>query len=95
MNLKTWWFVAVMLGALVVVPLIPCGASAEEAPRITKEEAKALMGSPGVVILDVRAGKDWSASELKVKGAVREDPSDIAKWASKYAPDTTLILYCA
>jgi len=66
----------------------------EEAPRMTKETLKALLGNPDLVIIDVRYGKDWTQSGVKIKGAVREDPEDLKSWVHKYTPDQTIVLYC-
>ena len=66
-----------------------------DAPRITQEELKAKMGNPDLLIIDVRYGKDWTESDLKIKGAVREDPDAVDSWASKYSKDKTLVFYCA
>jgi 3-mercaptopyruvate sulfurtransferase SseA len=49
-------------------------ARSAEAPRMTKEELKAMFGNPDVIIIDVRAQGDWKESDLKIKDAVREDP---------------------
>ena len=68
---------------------------AADVPRMTKDEAKALLGNPNLIILDVRAGSDWKKSDLKIEGAVREEPGNEAFWASKYPKDKTLVLYCA
>ncbi len=70
-------------------------AVASEVPRMTKEELKAMLGNPDVVIVDVRLGKDWKASESKIKGAVREEPKKAKSWAGKYDKDKTYVLYCA
>ena len=70
-------------------------AIAAEVPRMTKEVLKTNLGDPDVVIIDVRAGKDWKASEFKIKGAVRENPGESNSWAEKYPKDKTLVLYCA
>ena len=70
-------------------------AIAAEVPRMTKEELKAKLDNPDVVIVDVRAGKDWKGSEFKIKGAVRENPAKFSSWAEKYPKDKTLVLYCA
>ncbi len=64
-------------------------------PRITKDELKAMLGKPDVLIVDVRTDADWSESNLKIKGAVREDPQAIESWAGKYPRDNTLVFYCA
>ncbi len=69
--------------------------SAVEAPRMTKEELKPMMGDANVAIIDVRAGHDWEESKSKIKGAVREDPSKVQEWISKYPKDKTIVLYCA
>ncbi len=69
---------------------------AKEAPRLTKEELKGLMGNPDVIIIDVRTKADWESSKEKIKGAVREEPAKKVKdWADKYPKDKTLIFYCS
>ncbi len=40
------------------------------------DELKSRLDSENTVILDVRAGRDWSSSEFKIKGAVRAEPGD-------------------
>ncbi len=70
-------------------------AIAADVPRMTKEELKGQLGKADVVIVDVRIGKDWKASEFKIKGAVRGDPSDVDSWMTKHPKDKTLVLYCA
>jgi rhodanese-related sulfurtransferase len=66
-----------------------------DVPRMTKDELKALLGNPELIILDVRLGGDWKDSDLKIKGAVREEPRDMESWANKYSKDKTLVLYCS
>lgn len=63
--------------------------------RMSKEKLQSLMGSGDLVILDVRTGKDWSSSELKIQGAVRAAGKDFDKWSGNYTKDQTLVLYCA
>jgi len=70
-------------------------AKSTDAPRMTKEELKAMLGNPDLTIIDVRYGKDWTDSDLKIRGAVREDPKAFDSWANKYPKDKTLLLYCA
>jgi predicted sulfurtransferase len=65
-----------------------------DAPRMTKDELKAMMGNPDLVIIDVRLGKDWTDSDLKIKGAVREESEAFESWAKKYPKDKTLVFYC-
>ncbi len=67
--------------------------AAQEPPRVTPEQLKAMLGDPNVVIMDVRLGPDWTDSDSKIKGAVREDPLDVKSWMNKYAKDKTLVFY--
>lgn len=70
--------------------------ASEKVPRITKEEAKEMLGKPDVIVLDVRRAADWEKGQTKILGAVREDPNKPTKsWAEKYAKEKTIILYCA
>ena len=63
--------------------------------KITKEELKAKLNDPNVVIVDVRLGKDWKASESKITGAVRVEPPDVLSLVDKYPKETMLVFYCA
>jgi predicted sulfurtransferase len=71
------------------------GAMSAEVPRISKEDLKTKLDDPGMIILDVRTNSDWKASEFKIKGAIRVSSENVDSWASKYAKDETLVLYCA
>lgn len=64
-------------------------------PLMTKEELKANLGAPNVVVLDVRTAEDWKAGDGKIAGAIREDPELLDRWAAKYPKEKTLVLYCA
>jgi hypothetical protein len=66
-----------------------------DAPRMTKDELKALFGNPDLILLDVRSGSDWKDSDLKIQGAIREEPKKIKSWAEKYSKEKIIILYCA
>ena len=66
-----------------------------DAPRMTKDKLKATLGNADLLIIDVRYGKDWTDSDLKIRGAIREDPKTFDSWASKYPKDKTLVFYCA
>jgi len=83
----------------LIVFFMVCGlmayANSADAPRMPKGELKAMMGSSDLVIIDVRSGTDWADSDLKITGAVREDPKVFESWANKYPKDKTIVLYCA
>ncbi len=67
-----------------------------DAPRMTKETLKSLLGNPDVIILDVRLDKEWQEGKGKIQGAVREDPEkSVQSWADKYPKDKTLVFYCS
>ena len=79
--------------ALVGVWMTPTMAT--DVTRMSKEDLKARLDDPDVVILDVRSGSDWKSSEFKIKGAIREESRNVDSWAGKYPTDKTLVLYCA
>jgi hypothetical protein len=84
----------VMAVSLLLTASWSC-ATAQEPLRIDKETLKNWLADPKVVIIDVRATKDWQGSNKKIKGAVREDPSDEKTWAASLPNDKKIILYCA
>ena len=64
-----------------------------EVPRITKEALKPMLGDPNVIILDVRLLDQWKTAEVKIPGALYEDPGDVDSWIVKYPKDKTLVFY--
>jgi predicted sulfurtransferase len=89
------WVAVFLLAGLVAGFALAASAGTEDVPRMTKEALKAMAGNPDLVLLDVRRGKDWDASEFKIKGAVREDPEKFDAWKSKLPKEKTIVLYCA
>jgi predicted sulfurtransferase len=85
---KALWILAVAIA-------IAAPARAEDVKRVTKEELKSMLGSPDVIVVDVRTGSDWASSDSKIRGALREDPDQVDKWMAKYPKDKTLVFYCA
>ena len=80
---------------LVILGVFASAAPAAEIPRMSKEKLRPMMDSAEVVIVDVRSGRDWKASEYKIKGAVRLQWGDLESWAAAHAKDKTLVFYCA
>ena len=64
-------------------------AFAQEVLRITKEQVLGMLDHSDVIIIDVQS----SGGELKIKGAVREDPKNVSSWIDKYPKDKLLVLY--
>ncbi len=87
----------ILIAALNVamVSMLALVAMAADVPRMTKEDLKVKLGTADVHIIDVRVGKDWKASEMKIKGAVRGDPQDLESWSKKLPKEKTIVLYCA
>ena len=68
-------------------------ATSKDIPLVTKKGLKSMMGNPDVIILDVRHEQQWKASELKISGAIHENPKKVESWAKNYSKDKTLIFY--
>jgi len=86
---------ALVAACALVLALSVTALQAAEAPRMEKEKAKELLEARKIVLIDVRAASDWDPADKKIKGAIREDPTQVDKWAAKYPKDKTLLLYCA
>lgn len=88
----------VLMGMALVLLTTTAGISAsadiKDVPRMSKDELRAQLNNPDVVVIDVRSGQDWKSSEFKIKGAKRENPDNVS-WAGKYKKTTTIVLYCA
>jgi len=68
-------------------------AGGDDVPRMTKEELKTLLGSPEVVVLDVRfEGKN---APKKITGSVFENPEEVDGWFPKYPKGKKIVLYCS
>ena len=94
MNRGKTMFLSTVLG-LVFVFALSAPAFSQQVPRMTKEEVNIMLGNPEMVVIDAREGGDWDASEVKIKGAVREDPTKVSSWMARYPRDKTLVIYCA
>ena len=91
---KTLSFVIVLFISLMSWGCIAFAQSGD-VPRMTRQALKVAMGNPDVIIIDVRQHGGWADSDLKIKGAVREDPNAVESWVNKYPKDKTLVFYCA
>jgi rhodanese-related sulfurtransferase len=90
---KSLWMATLLI--FLMVGVSPVITEPADVPRMTTDELKGMLGNPEWVILDVRYGKDWTGSDLKIQGAVREDPKAFESWANKYPKNKTIVLYCA
>lgn len=81
-----------LLILLVFLTSIPLLAASVQIMK--KDELKSLLGSENLVVLDVRSERDWSASDFKIKDAVRVDNGDLSL-VGNYPPNSIFVLYCA
>jgi rhodanese-related sulfurtransferase len=80
---------------LALVASLGINAVAASVPRITKEQLRSMLDNPELIIVDVRSGRDWKASEYKIKGAVRVNPREVESWAGQQSESETFVFYCA
>ena len=92
---KIAYIIAALSLLLVVNSLMAMGGGHKESLRISTDELKKILGSPELVIVDVRDPISWSKSDSMILGAVREDPNNIDAWVKKYSKKKKIIFYCA
>jgi rhodanese-related sulfurtransferase len=80
--------VIILMGLASLLP-------AADAPRITKDELRGMLGSPALALIDVRTEKEWRKADKKITGATWEDSEEYAKWAGNYPKEKTIVLYCS
>jgi hypothetical protein len=94
--MKHFWTSITFLVVFVLTGCLQNLALDPKVPRMTKEDLKSLLDNPGVIILDVRIADEWRRSDLKIRGAVHEDPEkDYRTWGAKYPKEKTLVFYCS
>jgi len=80
--------------ALLLIVIV-CGISyADNAYMMTKEQLLPLLGKSDVIVIDVRTNYSWDKSDVKIKGALREETMRFGSWMNKYPKDKTIVLYC-
>ena len=67
--------------------------ASEQAPRITKEEARKLVDEGKAVFIDVRSEKSYSIGHIK--GALSIPGSQLAMRITEVPPKKKIITYCA
>ena len=92
---KTWLIALMLISALTITLTAQALLTPDDVPRMSIDELKRQMGSPKLVIIDVRTPHDWGDSGAKIKGSIREEPAETDSWMSKYPPDRTIVFYCA
>ncbi|MBR9981727.1 MAG: hypothetical protein KFF50_11930 [Desulfatitalea sp.] len=80
---------------LALFAAVSTAAHMDKVPRMSKETLKEMLHSPDVVILDIRIGIDWNASEFKIQGSERRDPRQLDTWKDQLDKEKTVVVYCA
>jgi hypothetical protein len=86
---------AMFIIGIVFLCVVSPTLSADDVPRMDKDELKALLDNPDVVIIDARTPSDWKKSENKIKGAHRLDQSNTESVETMYPKEKTIVVYCA
>jgi hypothetical protein len=95
MKWKNAVHAVVLIMVMIGMSFAAAGRAAEDAPRITKEEVKALLEDPGVVTLDARTGASWTRKSRARSGSIpttsRPGPaaSPWTRRSSSIAPERT------
>jgi len=76
--------------------IVPAVFSATDAvPRITVQDLKAKMDKgEDIVIIDVRAGREYEDSKIKMKGAIRISIVQLENRINELPRDKEIITYC-
>jgi rhodanese-related sulfurtransferase len=86
-------FWAMALAVSLMLALAWFYGSSEKAPLLDQKTVKSWLSDCQVMILDVRAPKDWNVSDQKIQGAVRQDPDEVKTWAANLPKDKKIVLY--
>ncbi len=94
----------ILLVGLILVGLVAPAPAAlpaapetkpETVPRISPDTLKSWLNNPEVMVIDVRAAKDWEESGFKILGSVRREKDQVQTWGPTLPRDKRLVLYCA
>jgi rhodanese-related sulfurtransferase len=86
-------YVAIVSSMILLT--ISLAAAAAPVPRISADELKSRLGEESLIVLDVRASRDWNGSDDKIDGAQRIDQRELSQWVDNHAKGKTIVFYCA
>ena len=95
-NMKRFAMCAVILGlglAVCVPGFTATPADTDMVPRMSKEELKAKIEDPSLLILDVRLAGHFAGSSAKIKGALWVKAKDVSRWSQLFPKNSTFVLY--
>ncbi len=79
--------------AFLILMFTASFAGAGDFTVMSKDQLKAELANPDVIVVDVRTPRDWDSSQWKIQGARRESPAQASM--AGYPKDKTLVFYCA
>lgn len=65
-----------------------------DVPRISVDEAKALLDSGQAAFIDTRSDHAWDGSDLQIPGAIRVPADQVQSYIDEIPAGKTLITYC-
>ena len=80
MSMRTGVVLFALVAWISFISAVPSAAAPPQADKITKEELLPLLCSQHVTVIDLRFGRDWYDSNVKMKCAIREDPMKPGQW---------------
>jgi len=84
---------AVLMLILLTIGLFAALTQSADVPMMTKDELRAMLGNPDLVIFDVRLSSEYFASDIKMKGAERPDYGVKKIFPPEYS-GKTIVIYC-
>ncbi len=69
-------------------------AGPKDAPSVTAKELKAKFDKGAVIILDLRASGSYDRSKVKIKGAIRIAPEELADSLAMIPMGREIVTYC-
>jgi len=79
--------------AFLILMFTASFAGADNDTVMSKDQLKAELANPDVIVVDVRVPRDWDSSQWKIQGARRESPAQASM--AGYPKDKTIVFYCA
>jgi hypothetical protein len=95
MKRASHYVLVVLIAGVVFFRVVSLALGFEDVSKMDKDELKALLDKPDVVIFDARTSSDWDKSDIKIKGAHRLDQNDVESVKTMYPKERTIVVYCA
>jgi rhodanese-related sulfurtransferase len=83
------------LPACLILMFAASLTAAEGMTLISKDQLKAELAEPDVIVVDVRTQHEWESSQWKIPGARRESAAQVGQWMAQYPKDKTIVFYCS